>query len=108
MAKFIFTATVHVQVEAESVQEAFRKFVQWRKFICSAMQGRLQEAGIFRYRVPPVREFIEVDDAWLENGRLSAKFRQEWEYRATEEPLLPGSRAMLTHKVAVGPISDKQ
>ena len=70
------------------------------------MWDRLQEAGPFRYRISSVKEFIEVDDVWLENNRLRAKFQQEWEYRVTEEPLLIGSLAMLTHQLAVRPISD--
>ena len=70
------------------------------------MRDRLQEAGLFRYRISSVKESIEVDDVWLENNRLRAKFQQEWEYRVTEEPLLIGSLAMLMHELAVGPISD--
>jgi len=105
MAKFAFSVAIKIQVEAGTVQEASRKFVQWRKFVSAAMQGRLQEAGIIRYSIPPVHEFTEVDDAWLENQKMRSKFQQEWEYQAREEPVIPGSKLMLTHRVAVGPKS---
>lgn len=105
MAKFAFSVTIKIQVKVDTVQAASAKFVQWREFHRSVMQGRLQEAGISRYSIPPVREFTEVDEAWLENQRMRPKFRQEWEYQTREEPVIPGSKLMLTHRVAVGPKS---
>ena len=66
MARFAFSVTIKIQVEANTVQEAFGKFVQWRRFIKSAMQGRLLDAGVIRYSIPPVHEFTEVDSAWQE------------------------------------------
>ena len=103
MAKFAFTATIKIQVKADSVQEAFNKFVQWRKLVSSAMRACLQEDGIVRYSIPPVHEFTEVNDAWLENQKLRSKFQQEWAYQTREEPVASGSGAMLTHRVAMGP-----
>ena len=105
MAKFAFSVTIKIQVEADTVQEAFRKFVQWRKFHSSVMQGRLQEAGILRYSIPSVHEFTEIDEAWFENQKMRSRFQQEWAYQTHEEPVIPGSKLMLTHRVAVGPKS---
>ncbi len=103
MARFAFSVTINLQVEADTVQEAFRKFVQWRKFVKAALSGRLEQAGIYRYSMPPVREFTEVDDAWQENQKLRSRFQQEWEYETREEPVVSGSKLMLTHRVAVRP-----
>ena len=103
MARFAFSVTIKIQVEADTVQEAFAKFAQWRKFHSSVMQGRLQEAGILRYSIPPVREFTEVDEAWLENQKMRPKFQQEWAYQMRDEPVIPGSKLMLSHRVVMGP-----
>ncbi len=105
MPRFAFTATVNMQVEADTVQEASAKFIRWREFIVAALHNRLGEAGIYRYSIPPVHEFTEVNAAWLENQKLRNKFRQEWEYETREEPAAPGSKLMLTHRVATGPKS---
>ena len=105
MARFAFSVTIKIQVEADTVQEALAKFVQWRNFVRSAMKGRLQESGILRYSIPPVREFTEVDEAWLENQKMRPKFQQEWAYQMRDEPVVLGSKLMLTHRVAVGPKS---
>ena len=105
MARFAFSVTIKMQVEADTVQEAFAKFVQCREFIVAALRGRLQEAGVFRYSIPPVHEFTEVNDDWLENQKLRSKFQQEWEYQTREESVTPGSKTMLSHRIAVGPKS---
>ncbi len=105
MPRFAFTATVNLQVEADTVQEASAKFIRWRKFIVVALDDRLEEAGIRRCSIPPVHEFTEVNAAWLENQKLRNKFRQEWEYETREEPVAPGSKLMLTYRIATGPKS---
>lgn len=102
MPRFAFTALVNLQVEADTVQEASAKFIRWREFIVAAMCGRLGEASICRYSMPPVHEFTEVDAAWLANNKLRSKFQQEWEYETREEPVAPGSKLMLTHRTALG------
>lgn len=78
MAKFAFSGVIKIQVEANRAQGAFAKFVQWRKFVGTAMQGRLRKSGIFRYSIAPVRELIEVDDAWLIDQKVRSKFQQDW------------------------------
>lgn len=108
MAKFAFSLTIHFQVEAQTVQEAFKQFVLWRKFLASSLSGRLEKAGVYRYSVPPIHEFTEIDDKWLENQKLRRKLRKEWEYEVREEPVMPGSKLMLTHRIAVGPMTQKE
>ena len=103
MARFVVPVTIELQVEAETVQEAVRKFNHWRKFVMAALRGRLAEAGVHRISIKTSREFTEVDAAWLENHYLRRKFQREWEYETREEPVVPGSQLMLTHRTAVGP-----
>ena len=103
MAKFALSVTIKLQVEASSVQDAFYNFVKLRKFIMSSLSGRLEVAGISRIAIPSPQEYIEVDAAWLENQNLRRKFQKEWDYETRQEPVLPGSKVMLVHKVALGP-----
>ena len=103
MTKFAFTVTIKLQTEADTVHEAFHKFVKWRKFIMAALVGRFEEAGISRIAIAPVHEFTEVDAAWLENQKMRKKFQQEWNYETRQEPVVPGSKAMLVHRIAIGP-----
>lgn len=108
MATFVTSVTIRLEIEADNVREANRKHQIWRKFIMRALQGRLAEAGVCHVRIAspasqPFNEFIEVDDAWLENDKLRGKFRKEWEYETLKVPIVPGSKITLTHKVALGP-----
>lgn len=48
MARFAFSVTIKIQVKADTVQEAFERFIQRRKFVTAALSGRLEQAGIFR------------------------------------------------------------
>ncbi len=103
MPKFAVSITLKLQIEADNVLEAAKKFHIWREFIMAALRGRLTEAGITRIRIPPAKEYLEFDDAWLENDRLRSRFQQEWEYTTEEVPVIPGSKVTLIHKIAVGP-----
>ncbi len=103
MARFMVPVTIELQIEADSVHEAFRKFQQWRKFIIAALSGRCAEAGIHHIKIKPAHEFIEVDAAWQYNHVVRRKFQQEWEYETRLEPVIPGSKLMLTHRIALGP-----
>ncbi len=107
MPRYVVPVVIRLEIEADGVREAFGKFCTWRKFVMAALREHLAEAGVRRITIPPAREYIEVDEAWLENDRLRRKFQQDWEYEAHEVPLLPGSKRMLTLKKATGPKADE-
>ena len=108
MSTFVTSVTIRLRIEAEDVRQANKKVHVWRKFIMAALCGRLAEAGVSHVRIPapvsqPFKDFVEVDTDWLENEKLRGKFKHEWEYETHEVPIIPGSKIMLTHKVALGP-----
>jgi len=105
MARFVIPVTIELHFETDTIDEAKERFYKWRKFVMAALHGRLAEIGVFRLSIPPVREVMEVDTAWLENRALRTKFRREWEYEEHQLPVIPAFKRspMWTHRIAIGP-----
>lgn len=107
MARFVIPITVELHFEVDTLEQAKEKFYQWRTFVMTALRGHLEEAGVSRVSIPPVRDIMEVNEEWLENRKLRSKFRHEWKYEVREIPLFPNSRygrhIILTHRIALGP-----
>ncbi len=93
MARFVIPVTIELHFETDTIDEAKERFYKWRKFVMAALHGRLAEIGVFRLSIPPVREVMEVDAAWLENRALRTKFRREWEYEEHQLPVILPSNA---------------
>ena len=108
MPTFVTSLTLKLDIDAEDVHDANKKLHQCRQTIMEALHDHLAADGILRVRIPapisqPFKEFVEVDEAWLENDKLRGKFQLEWDYETREVPVVPGSKLTLTHKVAIGP-----
>lgn len=101
MARFITSFTVEIQLEAVTVQEAFQGFVRWRKLVMAAMHGHFQELKIYRVSIKPSHDFTEVNDFWLQDHYLRGDHKEDWEYNINQEPVIQGSKLMLTHRIAV-------
>lgn len=108
MARFVIPITIELHFEANSAQDALHKFYSWRKFIAVTMRGYLEQKGLFRFPIPPVREITQVDSLWLDNHKLRAKFQREWEYRVSEERLGSQSKVAFVHRVAIGLIKGSE
>lgn len=106
MAKFIIPFTSELLIEAENMEDACEKANRWRSLVVESLLGRLKELEIQKVSIKPIRELTEVDTAWLENQRLRAKFRTEWEYTTRQVPIFEGAKVCLTYRLAIRPVPE--
>jgi hypothetical protein len=95
-----------VHIEAEDPEAALARYSEFRHACAKEMRGKLEETGVQKFSLKPVREMIEADEAWLENHKLRAKFQQEWRYEERLTFLQGTSRVRLKCRVAIGPQDD--
>lgn len=101
MAKYIIPYEGELRIETDSLDEAREKAQLWRKFVMKHVQNHIDELEIERVSIKPMREVLEVDEAWLANLRMRGKFREEWEYISREHPVIPSAKTFITHRIAV-------
>jgi hypothetical protein len=106
MAKYIVPFTSELLIEAENMEEACERANRWRTLIVDCLHGRLQELQIQKVSIKPIREVTEVDDAWLANERLRARYRVPWEYESRQVPLYEGAKVCYTVRRAVRAVSE--